>query len=81
MAGRMGMDTVTVKNLHIISIDSEKNEMFVSGMVPGKFGDLLEITKISEGSLKDLQREVVAKVVEGEAAKIAGTGGTTDVKS
>jgi len=74
MAGRMGMDRVTIKNLHVISIDSEKNEMFVSGMVPGKFGDLLEITKISEGSLKDLQHEVIAKVVEGEAAKIAGGG-------
>jgi large subunit ribosomal protein L3 len=72
MAGRMGGDGVTVKNLHVISIDAEKNEMFVSGVVPGKFGDLLRITRISEGSLKDLAREVVAKVVEGEAAKIAG---------
>ena len=74
MAGRMGGDGVTVKNLHVISIDAEKNEMFVSGAVPGKFGDLLILTKISEGSLKDLAREVVAKVVEGEAAKIAGGG-------
>jgi large subunit ribosomal protein L3 len=72
MAGRMGGDGVTVKNLHIISIDPTKNEMFVSGAIPGKFGDLLILTKISEGSLKDLEREVVAKVVEGEGAKIAG---------
>ena len=77
MAGRMGGDGVTIKNLHVISIDQTKNEMLVSGMVPGKFGDLLRITKISEGSLKDLEREVVAKVVEGEAAKIAGGGGVT----
>ena len=75
MAGRMGGDTVTVKNLHVISIDQEKNEMFVSGSIPGKFGDLLRITRISEGSLKDLEHEVVAKVVEGEGAKIAGGGG------
>ena len=74
MAGRMGGDGVTIKNLHVISIDLDKNEMFVSGAIPGKFGDLLRITKISEGSLKDLEHEVVAKVVEGEAAKIAGTG-------
>ncbi len=74
MAGRMGGDKVTVKNLHIISIDPEKNEMFVSGAIPGKFGDLLRITKISEGSLKDLEHEAVLKVVEGEAAKLSGTG-------
>lgn len=78
MAGRMGGDSVTVKNLHVISIDPEKNEMFVSGAVPGKTGDLLKITKISEGSLKELQREVVAQVVEGEAAKIAGGGASTE---
>lgn len=77
MAGRMGMDAVTVKNLHVISIDPTKNEMLVSGVVPGKFGDLLKITKISEGSLKDLEREVVAKVVEGEAAKVAGSNGAS----
>lgn len=74
MAGRMGGDRVTVKNLHVISIDQEKNEMLVSGAIPGKSGDLLRITKISEGSLKDLEHEVIAQVVEGEAAKIAGTG-------
>lgn len=74
MAGRMGGDRVTVKNLHVISIDPEKNEMLVSGAIPGKSGDLLRITKISEGSLKDLEHEVIAQVVEGEAAKIAGTG-------
>lgn len=74
MAGRMGGDSVTVKNLRVISIDPTKNEMFVSGAIPGKFGDLLKITRISEGSLKDLEREVVAQVVEVEAAKVAGTG-------
>lgn len=74
MAGRMGNERVTVKNLHVISIDQEKNEMLVSGAIPGKFGDLLRITKISEGSLKDFEREVVAQVVEGEAAKIASSG-------
>jgi len=74
MAGRMGNDRVTIKNLHVISIDLEKNEMLVSGAIPGKFGDLLRITKISGGSLKELEHEVVAQVVEGEAAEIAGTG-------
>ncbi len=72
MAGRMGHDSVTVKNLHVISIDQEKNEMFVSGAVPGKFGDLLKITRIAEGSLKDLEHEVVAQVVEGPSSAPVG---------
>lgn len=75
MAGRMGGDGVTIKNLHVISIDPTKNEMFVSGAIPGKFGDLLKITKISAGSLKELEHEVVAQVVEGEAAEIAESNG------
>ncbi len=74
MAGRMGGDMVTTKNLHVISLDFEKNEMLVSGAIPGKFGDLLKITRISEGSLKDLERGTVVQVVEGESAKIAGGG-------
>ena len=68
----MGGDGVTVKNLHVISVDPEKNEMLVSGPIPGKFGDLLKITKISEGSLKDLEREVVAQVVEGPSSAPVG---------
>lgn len=48
MAGRMGSDTVTVKNLKIVNIDSEKNELQVSGPVPGRPGGLLIIKRISE---------------------------------
>lgn len=43
MAGRMGSDRVTVKNLTIAHIDAEDNIMYVSGAVPGKRGTLLEI--------------------------------------
>ena len=74
MAGRMGGNGVTVKNLHVISIDPVKNEMFVSGTIPGRFGDLLRITKISEGSLKELEHEVVAQVVEGPSSAPVDTG-------
>ena len=74
MAGRMGGGRVTIKNLHVISIDPEKNEMFISGAIPGKFGDLLRITKISEGSLKGLEHEVIAQVVEGPSSAPVDTG-------
>lgn len=45
MAGRMGMDRVTIKNIHVISVDSEKNEISLSGPIPGPFGSYLVLTK------------------------------------
>ncbi|MGA0011602.1 MAG: 50S ribosomal protein L3 [Flavobacteriaceae bacterium] len=35
MAGRMGGDTVTVENLQVVKIDTEKNLIVVKGCVPG----------------------------------------------
>lgn len=67
MAGRMGNEQVTVKNLHVISIDPETNLVEISGQLPGIPGGLLIIKKIKAGSLADLEKEVVAQVVEGEA--------------
>jgi large subunit ribosomal protein L3 len=43
MAGRMGNERVTVKNLQIAHIDSEENILYVSGAIPGKRGTLVEI--------------------------------------
>jgi large subunit ribosomal protein L3 len=67
MAGRMGGEQVTVKNLHIISVNAESGEIEISGQVPGNPGSLVSIRKIKSGSLKELEHEVVAQVVEGEA--------------
>jgi hypothetical protein len=67
MAGRMGADEVTVMNLHIISVNTETNEVEVSGQIPGRPGTLITIHKIKSGSLKELEHEVVAQVTEGEA--------------
>ncbi len=38
MAGRMGGETVTVKNLKVIKILPETKEIFVSGAIPGRRG-------------------------------------------
>jgi large subunit ribosomal protein L3 len=46
MAGRMGGERVTIKNLKVVSLDGEKNEMALSGPVPGSVGGLLVIRKI-----------------------------------
>ena len=43
MAGRLGGDRVTVKNLKVLAIDAATNEIIVSGAVPGRRGTLLEI--------------------------------------
>lgn len=58
MAGRMGTDKVTVKNLKIISIDPDNNEMFVSGSVPGNNGGLLVIKRLSEKILTKNENSV-----------------------
>ncbi len=43
MAGRMGSERVTVRNLKIVKIDPENNLLAVKGAVPGRKGTLLEI--------------------------------------
>ncbi|HVX91489.1 MAG TPA: 50S ribosomal protein L3 [Candidatus Paceibacterota bacterium] len=43
MAGRMGGDRVTVKNLTVLAVDPATNEIIVSGAVPGARGTILEI--------------------------------------
>ncbi|MDP3991036.1 MAG: 50S ribosomal protein L3 [Candidatus Nealsonbacteria bacterium] len=43
MAGRMGSDRVTVKNLKVVKVDKENNLLAIAGAVPGKNGSLLEI--------------------------------------
>jgi len=43
MAGRMGGDRVTVKNLEIVEIDGENNLIALKGAVPGRRGTLVMI--------------------------------------
>jgi large subunit ribosomal protein L3 len=43
MAGRMGNNQITVKNLKIIKILPETREIFISGAIPGRRGSLVEI--------------------------------------
>ena len=43
LPGHMGSETVTVKNLDIVKIDSEQNLLIVKGAVPGGKGALLTI--------------------------------------
>ena len=43
MAGRMGADRVTVKNLKVLKIDKEKGLLYISGAIPGRRGTLVEV--------------------------------------
>jgi large subunit ribosomal protein L3 len=43
MAGRMGGDRVSVKNLMIAAVDAGNNILAIKGAVPGKNGSLIEI--------------------------------------
>jgi len=43
MAGRMGGDRITVKNLKVLQIDKDNNVLVVSGAVPGRRGALVEV--------------------------------------
>jgi len=45
MAGRMGGEKVTVKNLELLHVDPERNLLMVKGAVPGSKDSLLAICK------------------------------------
>ena len=43
MAGRMGSDRITYKNLKVVMVDKENNTMLIKGALPGRRGSLVEI--------------------------------------
>jgi large subunit ribosomal protein L3 len=45
MAGRFGTDTVTVKNLMVVKVDVENNQLYLKGAVPGPKNGIIYISK------------------------------------
>jgi large subunit ribosomal protein L3 len=45
MGGHMGNEKVTVKNLEVFSVDSDKNQMMVKGAIPGASNGIVYIVK------------------------------------
>jgi large subunit ribosomal protein L3 len=43
MAGRMGGERVTIRNLRVVKVDSENSILAIRGAIPGRRGTLLEI--------------------------------------
>ena len=52
MAGHMGMNQVTVKNLKVVRSDVEKGILLVRGAVPGNEGALLKVRKKAPRAVK-----------------------------
>jgi large subunit ribosomal protein L3 len=43
MAGRMGSDRVTVRNLAVLQVHPETGELVIAGAIPGRAGTLVEV--------------------------------------
>nr|YP_009237796.1 ribosomal protein L3 [Gracilariopsis lemaneiformis]YP_009294800.1 ribosomal protein L3 [Gracilariopsis chorda]AJO68441.1 ribosomal protein L3 [Gracilariopsis lemaneiformis]AML79893.1 ribosomal protein L3 [Gracilariopsis lemaneiformis]AOM67060.1 ribosomal protein L3 [Gracilariopsis chorda]UAD88881.1 ribosomal protein L3 [Gracilariopsis chorda] len=43
MAGRMGGKKVTIKNIHILDINTDNNTIVIKGSIPGKPGNIVSI--------------------------------------
>lgn len=46
MAGRMGGERITVKNLKVLRVDVENNLLYLSGAVPGRKGSRVEVRSV-----------------------------------
>ncbi len=47
MAGRMGSDAITIKNLRVLQVNAGENVLLVSGAIPGRKGTLVEVRGIA----------------------------------
>ena len=45
MAGHMGMERITTKNIKVVEINAEQKTLFLNGAVPGHIGTKVEIYK------------------------------------
>jgi large subunit ribosomal protein L3 len=45
MAGQMGNERVTVKNLRVLRVDADRNIVALQGAIPGPNGGLIMIRK------------------------------------
>ena len=50
MPGHMGNRRVTVRNIEVVTVDSERNLLMVRGCVPGANGGVVMVKKTSKGS-------------------------------
>ena len=46
MAGRMGGDRITVKNLKVLQVNPDQNIILIKGAIPGRRGTLVEVRSV-----------------------------------
>lgn len=64
MAGRMGGEKVTVKNLRVVAVEPQNNLLLVGGAIPGANHGLISVTTRSG----DFEKRVLAKKIKKETA-------------
>jgi large subunit ribosomal protein L3 len=79
MAGHMGDNQVTVKNLEIVEVHPEQNELLIKGAIPGARGGLLIISS-ADGmiEIKEVQPETPDEKVETAPAEEADASEKTE---
>lgn len=70
LPGHMGVETVTIQNLEIVSVDVENNAILVKGNVPGAKNSLVIIKTAvkNPGKVNDTE-ELISYVVEEPAVE------------
>ena len=61
MMGRMGVETVTVQNLTVHSVDAEKSLILIKGAVPGRNGSQVFIHSASKKAVSETINKVATK--------------------
>lgn len=72
MAGRMGGERITVKNLEVIEVNPDRNILAVKGAVPGARGALLLVSAEGEMAVKKPQSPEIEKTAPKPELPIPG---------
>ncbi len=64
MAGRMGNEKNTIQSVTVVGIDEEKNYLLVNGSVPGKKGNIVQISSAIKLLNRDETITVSKKIIE-----------------
>jgi large subunit ribosomal protein L3 len=79
MAGRMGGEKKTIKNLIVVNVLSEEESLLISGSVPGSKGGILTVVKTGSGKLEELVEETPqVQVHEGEGEESQSSSPSED---
>lgn len=88
MAGNMGRDQVTVKNLVVVDVNPTLKTILVKGLVPGILKSTVEITKVGEVKeknfvplLRTLEETPVEEVVEAPVVETPVEEPTTEAEA